>query len=41
MLYSEPGALAEKDLEALIAEIKALDMAELHAEAARLQAEQS
>ncbi|NWF38458.1 thioredoxin family protein [Mariprofundus sp. NF] len=41
MLYSEPGALAEKDLEALIAEIKALDMTELHAEAARLQAEQS
>jgi len=41
MLYSEPGALAEKDLESLIAQIKALDMVELHAEAARLQAEQS
>ena len=41
MLYSDPGALAEQDLDALIVEIKGLDMAELHAEAAKLQAEQS
>ena len=41
LLYSEPGALAEQDLESLIGQIKALDMVELHAEADRLRAEEA
>jgi len=39
MLYSEPGALAKPDLEDLIAQIRAVDMDEIHAEVAKLKAE--
>ncbi|ATX80629.1 thioredoxin [Mariprofundus aestuarium] len=38
MLYSESGALSKKDLEALIGQIRAIDMKEVHARVANQQA---
>lgn len=41
MLYSEPGALAKADFEALIGQVKSVDMQEIHAEIAKIQSAQS
>jgi thioredoxin 1 len=37
MLFSEPGALSATNLEGLVAEVQALDMAEVHKELAQQQ----
>ena len=39
ILFAQPGALPEQALEALVEQVKAVDMAQVHAELARREAE--